>query len=455
MENLQNQQGSQPQNSAQQPENVTVGPISTGVEEKAADQRNAWEQGYIPATPPKKPKIVYTKLQRWRLLSALAAGVAWSLFIVEPPSIWDGYYGLFWLVAMGAFTPFFLRRLQKNPTAIALGIASILLCGIWIFHQGLVGPMYPMMLLATPAVMLLYLAFGVNDVPLQQEGVAAKEAIRQVFVYPFSGSPRFFGALGAVFRGRSQSSRGWQRWGVGIAVSLPLFWLVSTLLSQADGNMSRIFRQILTGFDFGSWLHCGLWAILLAMLFDGLFYQAMYREKKPLTPQPAGSWPASTLCIIVLPLLAVYALYVCLQFSYLFSGVLPNESTYSEYAREGFAQLNVVAAINFTLFGLTLRYGESQRILQVLSGLLMAATGLIVASCIVRLCMYIGAYGLTILRILPMWLAIFLGVMTVLCLVRLWKKQLPVLRIGGLLFVYWYVLLNVPNWAGIIAQWNG
>ncbi|MEZ4508571.1 MAG: DUF4153 domain-containing protein [Eubacteriales bacterium] len=48
-------------------------------------------------------------------------------------------------------------------------------------------------------------------------------------------------------------------------------------------------------------------------------------------------------------LLAAYALFTYVQFTYLFGGTLPVDLTYSEYARAGFGQFLVVTLVNFTV----------------------------------------------------------------------------------------------------------
>ena len=50
--------------------------------------------------------------------------------------------------------------------------------------------------------------------------------------------------------------------------------------------------------------------------------------------------------------------------------------------------------------------------------------------------------------------AALLCALLVLCAVRLKKTSLPLLRVGAMTLLLWYVCLNIPNWASIILRYN-
>lgn len=423
----------------------------------------------IPANPPvetgapavqNEPRI-YSAAQKWLLLATFVIGALWRVIWVGlSPQPWEGWYGMFWLVAMGIACLFLGRRCIKTRTAAAIGVAGVALCALQMYygfgsalHCETVCSLYYLLLLSIPATMMLFLVFATCDVPLQREGIAATAVLRGAFVEPFTAIPDFFRATGSLF---AAGTRGvWKRRLTGVAIAIPVAAGVTMLLMQADSNMNRLFTGLFANVALGEWLGHALATIVLAMLFYSLFFNAFWKPEHRRTPAYApANWPGSTMAIIVLPLLAVYAMFLCLQFGYLFGGALPEELTYSEYARQGFAELNLVAVINFTLFGLYLRYTAPNRLRTLLCSLLLAATGLIVLSGIVRLLLYINAYGLTMMRILPLWLAVYLLALTCMSAVRLVKKNLPLVRVAGLTFLYWYVLLNLPNWAQIILRYN-
>ena len=105
---------------------------------------------------------------------------------------------------------------------------------------------------------------------------------------------------------------------------------------------------------------------------------------------------------------ALFAAFVAVQVAVLFGGrdhVLTTSGlTYAEYARSGFWQLAVVAALTLAVLGLLARYarrddGRDLVVLKVLGGVLIALTLVVLASAFKRLSLYEEVYGFTRLRL--------------------------------------------------------
>ena len=158
--------------------------------------------------------------------------------------------------------------------------------------------------------------------------------------------------------------------------------------------------------------------------------------------------------VVIGLLLLAYALFTYVQFTYLFGKTLPVDFTYSEYAREGFDQFLVVTLINFTVLGMSLVRSEPGRAIKALQTLLIAASLIVLASAGWRMLLYIGAYGLTIRRILPLWLMIYFVFLAVVGVVRVYREQTPFLRIGAFALIYWYVALICVNWSTYMLNYN-
>ena len=85
---------------------------------------------------------------------------------------------------------------------------------------------------------------------------------------------------------------------------------------------------------------------------------------------------------------------------------------------------------------------------------LLACTGVLLASGLLRLNLYIGAYGLTWLRVFPYTFMVAMCVVLVLCAVRLLLPKLPLLRAVALVCLLWYAGLALVNVEAIIVRWN-
>jgi hypothetical protein len=159
----------------------------------------------------------------------------------------------------------------------------------------------------------------------------------------------------------------------------------------------------------------------------------------------------------------VFALFVAIQFTYLFGGasnITAAGYTYAEYARRGFGELVAVGVISL---GLILALGtcvrrEARRHrlwFNGLSGLLVAQMGVILASALQRLLLYEGAYGFTQLRtythVAILWMAgLFLAF-----LVLLLAERLPRFALAAAVAALGFTAsLNLMNVDGFIVQRN-
>lgn len=408
--------------------------------------------------PVEKP--IYTKAQKWLLLAALLLGVVFDILIRREIHC---VMPIFWICYLVVHYALRGKKILKNKSATLLAVAAVVLCALDIVRSAHLGmepgdakdALLTLRLIdfaAVPALLMLHMVVTTYDIPLQREGAVIPAWFAGFFVKPFTAIGKCFGALAATLQTKKQGMT--RRILLGLAVGLPLMVLVLWLLVRADSVMAGMFTSLFRNLRLGTLFSHAIVILIVAILFYSFLYNAAWEKKPALQERRAPAWePASMLTVLIL-LLCVYAVFGYVQFRYLFGGRLPAEYTYSEYARRGFSEICVVAVINFALLGLCIRYGKNSGALTVAKYLLLVATAVLLASAILRLSLYIGAYGLTIFRILPMWFLIFLSALTLLCAVRLAREKLPVLRIAGLAFAVWYVVLCAMPWTRIIEQWN-
>ena len=147
-----------------------------------------------------------------------------------------------------------------------------------------------------------------------------------------------------------------------------------------------------------------------------------------------GSTEAATVLVAVD---ALFAAFVVLQLAYLFGGrdtLAVAGMTYADYARRGFFELVAVAVLAGTLvvcLDLAVRWRSRA---QLAAGVaLLALTGVVLASALVRLRLYQDAYGWTELRFVVLvaigWLALALGLTAWLVATRRTRWTLHVLGI--------------------------
>lgn len=402
------------------------------------------------SSAPAAEKPPVTAAERWLLLGALAIGIAFRIFFDASENTAEWFWA-FWGVALIVYLAFNRKAVLANRYACLLFGGTVAIMLLDALHHGQ-DTLAVLNALFVPCLLMLSLVFTQENPPVQREGVLLPAFFLGWFVKPFSAIPRAFSALGSLRKKRENTLPVL----LGLVIGIPLLVIVLLLLSSADAGMEALLSGPLQDVSLDDVWRV-LWTLLricfTALLFYSLFDNALFGKRLTWKYRDAV-WPPATLLVITGLLLLAYAAYGVVQFRYLFGGRLPEGATYSLYAREGFFQLITVMCINITLFGLTLRYAKPSRAGLVMQILLLVSTGLLLASAVIRLLLYISAYGLTMLRILPLWFMAYLAALLVLCAVRLKKTSLPLLRVGAMALLLWYVCLNIPNWASIILRYN-
>ena len=120
--------------------------------------------------------------------------------------------------------------------------------------------------------------------------------------------------------------------------------------------------------------------------------------------------------------------------------------TYAEYARKGFFELCGVCCINAAVIAgmsfLPKHSGEKKPILLKCYTLFLAGSSLILAgTALAKMFLYIDNYGMTQLRIYTTWFMLLLMMVFLLVIIRQFKANLPVCKIGFAVFTVMFGLL--------------
>lgn len=393
-------------------------------------------------------RALLTQPQLWLLAGSILIGIALQLWMELED---ERMYSIFWLVTLGVFVAFNFKRVIANKTVLALIVPTLLFIVILMFDY-----MNPMLLgftsLAIPALLIIIGVFTTQEISYKREGKAVLSVILAIFVKPFTEIGTYFRAYAGVLGGkdRAVSRHGW----IGLAIGLPLVVVVLALLSGADAGMEKLLGRWIENISLWEWFWRVVVVFIGSMLFYSLFYNLTWGKQDADLLPVRQNWKFAGPGVVMLLLLAAYALFTYVQFTYLFGKTLPVDLTYSEYARDGFGQFVAVTMINFTLLGLSLAKSEPGRAIKVLQTLLIAASGIILASAAWRMLLYVDAYGLTIRRVLPLWLMTYFVFLAVVGAVRVYREKVPFLRIGAFALVYWYALFICIDWNTVMYTFN-
>lgn len=245
--------------------------------------------------------------------------------------------------------------------------------------------------------------------------------------------------------------------GVGALLGLPVVLLAASLLASAD----QMFSSLLTSeFQSLDRIDGALLLRLLYTLTGGLclFSFLSAGTGNPFAAGESRERRASPVILstVLAMLSAVYALFVYVQFRYLFFGSEEaiREIGYAEYARSGFFQLVLLALLTLTLILPCLSLGKNSATVRLLCAFVAALTMVIDYSAFFRMRLYIQAYGLSVLRVVTLW-----GMLIILCalIACLLKCAFPGTRVcpalTALALCTW-TALNYVNVDRLIARYQ-
>lgn len=226
-------------------------------------------------------------------------------------------------------------------------------------------------------------------------------------------------------RERSQGSR--ERWvpvARAVVVAVVLLIVFGALFVSADAAFANLLSRLAPEVSLGGDVvraFCFLLGLLGALAAARTVAAPRRWDRIETKPGRARGRLEWTLPLVVLA--ALFAAFNGVQLAVLFGGydrVLSETGlTYAEYARQGFWQLLWVTVLTLLVIAVALRWAprggpRDRRLVRSVLGALCVLALVVVASAVRRMDLYVGAYGLTRLRISVVGVEAWLGVVIVL-----------------------------------------
>lgn len=417
--------------------------------------------------PPILPPRTFTTLESVFAWISLAAGY---LFCRAFPI---GKYPLGgFLLILGLFgvTAILLKRKGAKfgvmPLAVAASAVVVSSALIFCGNAFLQGVAYTYALMAYGY--FLYAATG-NRVQGGFSDFIAVDFFKALFVMPFVSMYHLFRAL---FSGKAKGSgKVLLRLLLGAALTVIPTTIVLVLLSYDSGFSSLIGSIFDIGWgDIFSHIFSLGFAISIGMYIFGLFISSVDHEYKDVmtvercrkTSQRIKIAPTTTVLTAVLPLIVIYVIFFISQWQYYisgFTGVLPQNLSYAEYAREGFFQLCTISVINLLVLIMVAlfmrRSADRPSVLFKGIALVFAVfTLVLISTALSKMAMYIGSYGLTQKRVYATWMMGVLAIVFILIAVKQFVPKLRLVAASMVICVVCFAGLSVANVDGIIASHN-
>lgn len=299
----------------------------------------------------------------------------------------------------------------------------------------------------------------------------AVDLLRAFFYRPFAYFLKPFIYLGRLMDVKVKDKRYRTLTGIliGLAVTIPILVVVLTLLSSADmifnsflGNLTEVFRNI----SIGELLARGVLAVAAALLLFSYLWSISTKRIKDTREVLNSTGVLGVDPVIVITVLAVvdavYLLFTFIQFTYLFGSLnlnLPSGYTYAEYARKGFFELVMVTVINLAILLAVLNFTKTagkiaDKFIRILNTILVGCTIVMLFSAHFRMAMYEDVYGYTYLRLLTHAFMLFIFVLLIITLIKVWYVKLILLKWYLIIAITAYTIVNFVNVNAAVAKNN-
>lgn len=249
----------------------------------------------------------------------------------------------------------------------------------------------------------------------------------------------------------------------GMVLGLPLLVLFGALFVAADAVFKQLVSAAVPSLDagvVGRVLIIGVWAWLAGGLLRDLVAQRAEDEEVPFA-QPRRGPGALEIGIALAILDVLFLAFVVVQFRYLFGGgalvAREMDLSYAEYARHGFFELVAVTALTLPVLLLAdwALAGRSRRMFRWLAAILLALLGVVIASALQRMRLYMQHYGLTELRVYATGVILWLAVVSAWFAFTVLRSRRHAFAVGALAAGFAATFaLNVVSPDALIARTN-
>lgn len=392
--------------------------------------------------------VVFSAFDWLALALGIALGALWFEVFSFDALMWVPGLGTpaFVLAALGAECLYLRGKVRPTRRGLFLAVCTVLLavsCGLFGDYKVRMINL-AMLSFLTPASAL---ALAGRDFPAL-EARMIPETFRLFIPGLFR---RFTMPFRAIKRG-NRSLRGFWTAVLTLVIAFPALAVVVSLLTSADavfsGLLGRVGEAVARSLDKGRFLVSWLKAAVLGLMLFSFLYSLARPDPERGEEEKAGPAVIPCLpCVTVLTALdLIYAAFAIVQFIFLFG---PMRGSFAEEARRGFFQLVAVAGINLLASFVCARAsGKGIRAVRILTWALLGLTAVILASAAMRMCLYIGVYGLSLLRamtlLIMLWIAaalILAGIKTA----RPEKHVFPALLTGFLVLWAAFSLCDIDS----------
>lgn len=366
-------------------------------------------------------------------------------------------YAIVFDLAIVLTSVFLIKKGEKPSLSFILSGLLSLICS-WSFFITSNPAIKAIMLFATAIAAVIWLS--------AVSGKEYKPGDYNLIIYFFAAIYRTFNNIASIFKSlfSKDESRSKTTFNIliGIACAIPAVLIIIPILSHADDAFDSLIGYLFD--DYFTLIQKVILGLGASVLVISLTFSLKYDDKsysyRDLSIKLNNATASAFLCVLCL----VYAAYLFSQLAYFFSAfssILPAnyKLTYAEYARRGFFELCIISVINLvfifsTIFLSEKKDGKLTIATKLPSIFIIVFTFIIIVTALSKMVMYINAYGCTVLRLSTSAFMIWLFILFVCILVRIFKSRFDIMKIGLVFALIILAVLGIGNINSQIAKYN-
>lgn len=387
--------------------------------------------------------------------------IAVSTVLLTIFGIWEGFRAGFTVTALIMFLSLTVYFINQNTR---LRIFSIL-CGLLncvvaasfaTTSNSLIRFMSVICMMVLSAVWFMYLV----KVPENHTDIALTANLAMPFFKSFTVC--LPSSVAAIFRSDNKKRGGMGKILLGMVMALPVLVIVIPLLMLSDAAFMGLVNKILGESFFTAF------KVLIGLIISAFVISYCFTLKKRELPKVKDVELGLIDSTIVVSFLSVlgfcYLGYLFSQLAYFFSafrGILPEnyEFTVSNYARRGFFEMCIIAVINFAIIFAVLVFSRKDKKKICITARLLClfigiVTLVIISTAISKMLLYIGSFGMTELRIYTSMFMIFLGLVFISLILRVFFTKVRVLKVAIVTAAFVLAVMGTVNVNNVIAGYN-
>jgi hypothetical protein len=455
------------QNESQISDSQGKSKITSGIDTQTKSISPPYYAAYMPWN--KKPQYLEFKNRVISSKGLMISILSIILCVLFTETIFLGSAGISAPIYLAAFysTIFYYFRennTKLNKAAVILTIPSMFMAGSFFLHFNPSTRWITWITLIGIISIQLVLLGNINI-----NGIFSLDMLVKVIVNligkPFVNLAMPFHSLGVLKNNKSSAVKNTVYSLIGLAVAVPVAAILMSLFISADAVFADSVHNVIDflGIDF-SRLSVDIFIGVLTGIFMGAALLGLkYEKAKEISIRPIGDKIESTIVGTFLTVINIFIIaFVGFQFIYLFGGAVnirTSDMSYAEYARRGFFELSAASALIFAiaLFVLIMTKRNNGKLPMwiCLSTVIMCAgDGVLLVSAVKRMLLYVNVYGLSIKRVLTLWLMVLVGLCLMWMIIKCFVMKIDVMKWIGITVIAGVCVLSLTNIEKVIAEYN-